>query len=64
MIQASSKTEKVVQLANTYAGYVFVKEANGKSGWIAESEVKAILPFNGKSSKPNIFNASHHSKGS
>ena len=41
------KNGKVVQLANTYAGYVFVKEANGKSGWIAESEVKAILPFNG-----------------
>ena len=41
------KNGKVVQLANTYAGYVFVKEANGKSGWVAESEVKAILPLNG-----------------
>ena len=39
------KDGKVVQLTNTYEGYVFVKEANGKSGWIPKGAVKAILPY-------------------
>ena len=38
------KNGKVVQLAKTYEGYIFIHEANGQSGWIPENAVKAILP--------------------
>ena len=40
------KSGNVVQIADTYEGYVLVKEANGKSGWISKNEVQAILPLN------------------
>ncbi len=38
------KRGKVVNLADTYEGYVFIKETNGQSGWIPEDAVSAILP--------------------
>jgi len=41
------KSGKVVQLAKTYEGYIFIHEANGQSGWIPEKAVKAILPKTG-----------------
>ena len=41
------KSGKVVNLANTYQGYVFIKEANGQSGWIPEDAVSAVLPTDG-----------------
>ncbi len=41
------KNGKVVNLADTYKGYVFVKAANGQSGWIPENAVSAVLPSNG-----------------
>lgn len=41
------KNGKVVQLAKTYEGYIFIHEANGQSGWIPENAVKAILPKTG-----------------
>ena len=41
------KRGKVVNLADTYKGYVFIKEANGQSGWIPEDAVSAVLPTDG-----------------
>ena len=41
------KDGKVVNLADTYQGYVFVKMANGTSGWLRNAEVTAVLPENG-----------------
>ncbi len=41
------KSGKVVNLADTYEGYVFIKEANGQSGWIPEDAVSAVLPTDG-----------------
>jgi len=38
------KNGKVVQLAKTYEGYIFIHDAKGQSGWIPEKAVKAILP--------------------
>lgn len=38
------KNGKVVQLAKTYEGYIFIHEAKGQSGWVPEKAVKAILP--------------------
>ncbi len=38
------KAGKMVNLANTYEGYVFVKTAGGKSGWIPRNSVTAVLP--------------------
>ena len=40
------KDGEIVQVANTYEGYVFVKAENGKSGWISKGAVKSILPLN------------------
>jgi hypothetical protein len=41
------KSGKVVNLTDTYEGYVFIKEANGQSGWIPEDAVSAVLPTDG-----------------
>jgi len=41
------KRGKVVNLADIYKGYVFIKEANGQSGWIPEDAVSAVLPTDG-----------------
>jgi len=41
------KSGKVVNLADTYEGYVFIKETNGQSGWIPEDAVSAVLPTDG-----------------
>ena len=41
------KSGKVVNLADTYEGYIFIKETNGQSGWIPEDAVSAILPSDG-----------------
>ena len=41
------KSGKVVKLADTYEGYVFIKEVNGQSGWIPEDAVSAVLPADG-----------------
>ena len=41
------KSGKVVNLADAYEGYVFIKEANGQSGWIPEDAVSAVLPTDG-----------------
>lgn len=38
------KDGKVVNLADTYQGYVFVKTTNGKSGWLRKNAVTAVLP--------------------
>lgn len=38
------KSGKVVHLAKTYEGYIFIEEDNGQSGWIPEDAVEAILP--------------------
>jgi tetratricopeptide (TPR) repeat protein len=38
---------KMVQLAKTYEGYIFINKANGQSGWIPEEAVKKILPHTG-----------------
>ena len=41
------KSGKVVTLADTYEGYVFVEGAKGQSGWIPEDAVSAVLPTDG-----------------
>ncbi len=41
------KSGKMVSLADTYEGYVFIKETNGQSGWIPEDAVSAVLPTDG-----------------
>ena len=41
------KSGKVVNLADTYGEYVFIKEENGQSGWIPEDAVSAVLPTDG-----------------
>ena len=41
------KSGKVVNLADTYEGYVFIKEANGQSGWVPKDAVSAVLPADG-----------------
>jgi len=41
------KSGKVVSLADTYKGYVFIKETNGQSGWIPEDAVSTVLPTDG-----------------
>ncbi|EFK05504.1 conserved hypothetical protein [delta proteobacterium NaphS2] len=41
------KNGKMVNLADTYQGYVFVKMTNGTSGWLRNDEVTAVLPKNG-----------------
>ena len=38
------KNGKIVQLAKTYEGYIFIEQSNGQSGWIPEDAVEAILP--------------------
>jgi hypothetical protein len=42
------KDGKVVNLADTYQGYIFVKMTNGTSGWLRKDAVTAVLPKNGK----------------
>jgi len=41
------KSGKMVSLADTYEGYVFIKETNGQSGWIPEDAVSPVLPTHG-----------------
>jgi len=38
------KNGKMVNLTDTYKGYVFVKTANGKSGWLSKKTVSEVLP--------------------
>ncbi len=38
------KNGKMVNLTDTYKGYVFVKTANGKSGWLPKKAVSKVLP--------------------
>ena len=38
------KNGKMVNLTDTYKGYVFVKTENGKSGWLPKKAVSEILP--------------------
>ena len=52
------KDGNVVQLANTYEGYIFVKEADGKSGWIPKGTVDAILPSEGNHQTQTSFTQS------
>ena len=41
------KDGKMVNLADTYQGYVFVKMTNGTSGWLRKNAVTAVLTKNG-----------------
>ena len=52
------KDGKVVNLADTYQGYVFVKMPNGKSGWLRNDEVTAVLPKNGNPTTPKSLSLS------
>ena len=52
------KDGKMVNLADTYQGYVFVKLPTGTSGWLRNDEVTAVLPKNGNPTTPKSLSLS------
>lgn len=52
------KNGKVVNLADNYKGYVFVKTANGKSGWLPNMAVIKVLPADGNYRTPTYLSPS------